>query len=133
MLLASRAWVTFLGLLSILSVIPHWLGLEALAAERGVEASGIIGRANVRADMGGIFLAIGILALIASYTRSTIWLLATILVPACALLGRFASLLLDGYEPAVLPPIVIEVVVIASLAFAYRLWTRAAAGDRSKD
>ncbi len=125
MLLASRIWVTFIGLLSVASVIPHWFRLDALATERGVQAIGLIGAANVRADMGGIFLAIGILALIASYKRSTSWLAATIIVPACALLGRFVSIALDGWGPRILEPMVVELVVLLLLGLAYRIWSKA--------
>jgi hypothetical protein len=124
MLLASRIWVSIIGLLSILTVLPHWFRVEGLVDERGVQALGLIGRANVRADMGGMFLAIGILALIASYKRSTSWLLATIIVVASALLGRFVSIGLDGYEQRVLEPIVVEVIVLTLLAVAYRLWKK---------
>jgi hypothetical protein len=128
MLLASRIWVSLIGLLSILSALPHWFRVEGLAAERGVQALGLIGRANVRADMGGIFLAIGVFALIASYKRSRTWLMATILLPSFALLGRFVSIALDGYEPRVLQPIIVELAVVALLAFAYRIWKKVPEG-----
>lgn len=128
MLLASRIWVSVIGLLSILTVFPHWFRVEGLVAERGVRALGLIGRANVRADMGGIFLAIGILALIASYKRSTAWLLATIIMPASALFGRFVSIGLDGYEPRVLEPIIVETVVIGLFGLAYAIWKKAPEG-----
>jgi hypothetical protein len=128
MLLASRIWVSIIGLLSILTVLPHWFRVEGLVDERGVQALGAIGRANVRADMGGMFLAIGILALIASYKRSTSWLLATIVVPASALVGRFVSIGLDGYVQRVLEPIIVEVAVLALLATAYRVWKKVPEG-----
>jgi hypothetical protein len=128
MLLASRIWVSIIGLLSILTVLPHWFRVDGLVDERGVQAVGLIGRANVRADIGGIFLAIGILALIASYRRSTSWLLATIIVPASALLGRFISLGLDGYEQRVLQPIIVELIVLSLLALAYRIWKKVPEG-----
>jgi hypothetical protein len=128
MLLASRIWVSLIGILSIISVIPHWFRLEALVAERGVQAIDLIGRANVRADMGGIFLAIGMLALIASYKRSTSWLAATIIVPACALLGRFVSITVDGWGTRMMEPIMIELVVLLLLGLAYRIWKKAPEG-----
>jgi hypothetical protein len=128
MLLASRIWVSLIGILSILSVFPHWFRLDGLVAERGVQAIGLIGRANVRADMGGIFLAIGLLALMASYKRNTSLLAATILVPACALVGRCVSIAIDGYESRVLEPIIVEIVVLMLLGFAYRIWKKAPEG-----
>lgn len=128
MLLASRIWVSLIGLLSLLSVIPHWFRVENLVAERGVQAIGLIGRANVRTDMGGIFLAIGLLALFASYRRNPKWLAATLLVPACALVGRFASIALDGFDSHVLAPIIVEIVVLTLTGFAYCIWKKSPEG-----
>jgi hypothetical protein len=128
MLLASRIWVSLIGLLSIISAMPHWFRVEGLAAQRGVHALGLIGRANVRADMRGMFLAIGMFALIASYRKSKTWLLATILLPAFAILGRFVSIGIDGYEPRVLQPILIELAVIALLSLAYQVWKKVPEG-----
>lgn len=128
MVLISRIWVFVIGILSILAVIPHWLRLENIALERGVQAIGLVGRANVRADIGGIFLAIGILAIIAAYRRSTAWLLATMIVPASALLGRFVSIALDGQEQSIWQPIIVELVVLALFALAYRIWKKVPEG-----
>lgn len=128
MLLASRIWVGALGLLTLLPVLSHWLNVTGLAEERGVQAIGLIGRANVRADMGGIFLAIGILAVIAAWKRGTIWLLAAIIVPSSALLGRFVSIALDGYEARVLQPILVELVVIGLFTAALVIWRKAPEG-----
>lgn len=125
---ASRIWVALIGFLSILSVFPHWFAIDKLADERGVQAVSLVGMANIRADIGGIFLAIGLLALIAAYRKNTTWLLATILVPASALLGRFVSLGIDGYDPGAMPPIIIEIVVLAMLGLAYRLWKKVPEG-----
>jgi hypothetical protein len=128
MLLASRIWVSIIGVLSILTVFSHWFRVEGLVGERGVQALGLIGRANVRADMGGMFLAIGILGLIASYKRSTSWLLATIIVVASALLGRFVSIGLDGYEQRVAQPIIVEVLVLSLLILAHQIWKKVPEG-----
>jgi hypothetical protein len=123
MVLASRIWVSIIGVLSILTVFPHWFRVEGLVAERGVQAMGHIGRANIRADMGGMFLAIGVLALIAACKRSTTWLLATMIVPGSAIVGRFVSLATDGYEPRVLQPIIVEAVVLIAFLAARKVWT----------
>jgi hypothetical protein len=128
MLTASRIWVGLLGILSIWSALPHWFQVEGLAAERGVQAIGLIGRANVRADMGGIFIAIGVLALIASCRRSTVWLLAAIIVPASAFAGRLASLMIDGYSPRIVEPIIVEITVLALFGAALWIWRKAPEG-----
>jgi hypothetical protein len=120
--LISRILVGLIGFLSLLSVAQHWFRLETLAAERGLQAIGGIGRANMRADVGGIFLGIGLFSMIAAWQQSRTWLTATILLVSGALLGRFVSVAIDGYSPRVGAPMLAEGIVVAILVFAYRAW-----------
>lgn len=122
MALISRILVGLIGLLSLLSVVQHWFRLETLVAERGLQVIGDIGRANMRADVGGIFLGIGLFALIAAWQQCRIWLSATILLVGGALLGRFVSIAIDGYSPRVGSPMIVEAVVIGILLFAFWTW-----------
>jgi hypothetical protein len=101
---------------------PHWFRLDSIAAERGLQAVGLVGRANLRADVGGIFIAIGVLALIAAWSRNRMWLAATLAVVCSALIGRFASLALDGAGSGIVEPIAIEAVVVAILVGAWKSW-----------
>lgn len=128
MLRISRGLVALIGLLSLLSVYQHWFALESLSQARGINTIAEVGAANIRADIGGLFLAIGIFALIAAWKRDTVWLLATWLLPALALIGRFVSLAIDGFSPAVLEPMVIETVVLMILGTVYLYWKRAPEG-----
>jgi hypothetical protein len=93
-----------------------------LVTERGLQAIGDIGRANIRADIGGIFLGIGLFAIIAAWQQSRIWLTATMLLVGGALLGRFVSVAIDGYSPRVGSPMAVEAAVIAMLFFAHWVW-----------
>ena len=61
-----RIAVGLIGIMALLGVNSHWFKLDDLASDRGIEAIGAIGRANVRADVGGLFLAIAIFALLAA-------------------------------------------------------------------
>jgi hypothetical protein len=128
MTMLFRILVAVLGLLSILTALPHWFRVEGLAAARGIQALEAIGRANVRADIGGIFLAIGILALLAAWKQNETWLAATIIVVASALFGRFISFGLDGIGAHVMEPVVVEAVVLAILAGAWFSWKNAPEG-----
>jgi hypothetical protein len=76
----------------------------------------------VRADVGGLFLAIALLALIAAAKQSRTWLLAAMLVVGSALLGRFVSVAIDGYVARVGPPMLTEAAVIGIFAMAYWAW-----------
>jgi hypothetical protein len=117
-----RVLVGLMGSLSVLTALPHWFRVDGLAIERGIHAIDAIGRANVRADVGGIFLGIGLLALLAAWTQSRTWTLATIILVASALLGRMISLALDGIGPRIAEPIIVEVAVLLILAGAWRAW-----------
>ncbi len=117
-----RIIVGLIGIMALLGVNPHWFKLEDLASERGIEAIGAIGRANVRADVGGLFLAIALFALLAAAKQSRTWLLAAILVVGSALLGRFVSVAIDGYAARVGPPMAIEAAIIAIFALAFWSW-----------
>ena len=122
MALISRILVGLVGLLALLPVGQHWFNVDALVAERGLQAVGDIGRANIRADVGGIFLGIGLFALIAAVRQSRTWLLAAMLLTASALLGRFVSVAIDGYSSRVGSPMLVEAVVIAVYLIAYWAW-----------
>lgn len=124
MTLISRILVGLLGLLTLLPVMQHWFNVDALVAERGLQAVGDIGRANIRADVGGIFLGIGLFAMIAAAKQSRTWLLAAMLLTASALLGRFVSVAIDGYSARVGSPMLVEAVVIAIYLFAYWTWDK---------
>jgi Sec-independent protein secretion pathway component TatC len=124
MILFSRALVALIGTLSLLSVFQHWFAVETLVDARGIQTIGAIGAANIRADIGGLFLAIGVFAFIAAWQRSTTWLLATWLLPALALLGRFISLGIDGISARVIEPMVIEAVVLTILGAVYVYWKK---------
>jgi hypothetical protein len=117
-----RIIVGLIGIMALLGVNPHWFKLDDLASERGIEAIGAIGRANIRADVGGLFLAIAIFALLAAAKQSRTWLLAVILLVSSALLGRIVSVAIDGYVAPVGPPMAIETAIIAIFILAYWAW-----------
>lgn len=119
-----RILIGVMGLLSLQGAWHHWFNVAGLANERGMKALGDIGQANIRADVGGIFLAIGLLSLIAAWRQSRLWALATIIVVGSALFGRFVSIALDGYSERVMQPITIEAVVLAILLGGYFVWKK---------
>lgn len=119
-----RILVGLTGLLSCLAGAQHWLMLDAIGAQRGIIAASIAGAANLRADVGGIFLAIGLFALVAARTADRRWLAVTGTIVGCALAGRVASLALDGAAPDVWPPLLIETTVLALLGGAAWAWRR---------
>lgn len=128
MMIVSRIFVAIIGLLSIIALGQHWFDIASLESARGIKTLGAIGAANIRADIGGLFLAIGVFAMIAAWKRSLTWLLATWLLPALALLGRFVSLAIDGAGPRVIEPMVVEAIILTILGSIYFYWRKAPEG-----
>lgn len=124
MILISRVIVAFIGLFALLGVGQHWFSLDVVAAERGMQAVGDTGRANLRADVGGLFLGVSCLTLFAAVRKNQSALLAAALLLMATLLGRFVSIAIDGYSAPVAPPIIIEAIVITILLLAYRAWDK---------
>jgi len=122
MVILSRVLVAIIGLVSLLGVGQHWFDLDAVAVERGMQAVGDIGRANLRADVGGLFLAISGLTLFAAVRQHQGAILAAVVLLGATLFGRFLSIAIDGFSAAVAPPMVVEAILIAILLFAYRAW-----------
>ena len=124
MIPVSRILVAAIGILALLGVGQHWFDLDGVFAERGMQAVGDIGRANLRADVGGLFLAIACFTLFAAARQNRHALLAAALMLFATLLGRFVSVALDGYSVRVGPPIFIELALIVILFSIYRVWRK---------
>jgi hypothetical protein len=122
MILVSRLLVGLIGLASLLAVWSHWFDIAMLAPERGIHAIDDIGRANIRADVGGLFLCIALFALIAAWQCSRTWLIVVFALVGSALLGRFVSVAIDGFSARVGTPMLVEAIVIAVLGVAYWSW-----------
>jgi hypothetical protein len=122
MVIVSRILIAIIGVLALLGVGQHWFELDAVAAERGMQAVGDIGRANLRADVGGLFLGISCLTLFAAARQNRGALLVAASLLAATLLGRFVSVAIDGFSAPVALPMVVEAILITILLFAYRAW-----------
>ena len=122
MVIVSRILVAIIGVIALLGVGQHWFDLDAVAIERGMQAVGDIGRANLRADVGGLFLGISGLTLFAAVRQHQGAILAAIVLLGATLIGRFVSIAIDGYSAPVAPPMIVEAVLIAILLFVYRAW-----------
>lgn len=119
-----RILVGLIGLLATFTAAQHWFALKTVAAERGIVALEASGRANVRADVGGLFLAIGIFSILAAWKQSRTWAVAALVATGAAFLGRLISFVMDGNAPGVVAPLVIELIFIALFAWAAWSWTK---------
>lgn len=124
MTMVLRALVSVAGLLGVLIASLMWMAPEEAAAQLGVAATGPLGLASIRADMGGFFGAGGAFALAASFKGSGSLLLAPVVLVGLALAGRLVAVAVNGFVSEMGPPMVIEVVLCLVFAAGWRLLPR---------
>lgn len=84
-----------------------------------IEPGGAQGLNTVRGALGGLFLACVSLIVLGLATGETTWLLAVAVVMGAIIVGRVVGVVLDGFDKAVVPPLVIELVVGGALVAAH--------------
>lgn len=117
---------TTLNVLVILStVMLTGLGGMSMFAPRrmvanfAIEPVGTVGLSTIRSVIGGLFLASVALLVIGLTTGQTQSYVAVSILMAVVAIGRIVGLLADGFDKAVLPPLVVELVIIAVLISAH--------------
>jgi hypothetical protein len=117
---ALRLVVGVIGVLALLVAARLWIGPEAPAAALGLKAEGLLGLATLRADVGGFFAAGGLFALAGAIRGEGRLLTPPAVLLGLALAGRLLTVVIDGYTAAMLPPMVVEAVLVAILLLARR-------------
>ena len=115
-----RALVGVIGRLALLVAARLWIGPEAPAAALGLKADGLLGLATLRADVGGFFAAGGLFALAGAIRGEGRLLTPPAVLLGLALTGRILTVAVDGYAAPMLPPMIIEFVLVAILLIARR-------------
>ncbi|MBO9449850.1 DUF4345 family protein [Tropicibacter sp. R16_0] len=117
---------TTLNVLVILATLMlSGLGIMSMFAPRrmvanfAIEPVGTAGLSTIRSVIGGLFLASVALLVIGLTTGQTLGYVAVAILMGVVAIGRIVGLLADGFDKAVLPPLVAELVIIAVLTTAY--------------
>ncbi|MEM6988087.1 MAG: DUF4345 family protein [Pseudomonadota bacterium] len=84
-----------------------------------IDPIGKAGLNTIRSLAGGLFLACVAMLIIATTTDQKLGYVAVALVMGAVAVGRIVGLITDGFEKAVVPPLVVELVIIAILLSAY--------------
>ena len=92
-----------------------------MLGELGVEAPGPVGLNTVRGVVGGFLVACAVMIALGLALHETVWLLAVAVVMAVAVLGRIAGVAVDGFDKAVVRPILIEIVIAVVMVAAHVL------------
>ncbi|MCA6332386.1 MAG: hypothetical protein IM641_10310 [Phenylobacterium sp.] len=116
-----RVLVGVLGLLSVAMASRIWADPGAAAAQMGLLVNGPLGQATLRADVAGLFAAIGGLSIFGAVKGDGRWLLAPLCLVVAALAGRLLTLVLAGFTPEQAPPILIEVLIALILGAGLRI------------
>lgn len=111
----SRWIVTLFGLFFMALGLGFWIRPELAAGRLHLAAVGLEGLATLRADLGGLFVGLGLLSLAAVWTRRRDLALAGALVLAAIALGRLIGVAASGWSSAVLLPLAIELAALAAL------------------
>lgn len=84
-----------------------------------IEPIGAAGLNTVRSVIGGLFLACVILLAIGLFTGQTLTFVAVAIFMGVIAFGRIVGLATDGFDKAVVPPLFVEIVIIAVLLGAH--------------
>lgn len=122
MKLLIRLLTAVLGIVALLLVALLWMNPDGNAQTLGLTPNGPVGRAALRADLAGLFLALGIFSLTAAAYQQAAAAKTALILTATVLVGRVINLAASGMAPALLPPVALEVVMIAVYYAGARVW-----------
>lgn len=77
----------------------------------GLTPVGIPGLNEIRSVLGGFFFACVTMLVFGLAADDTTWFLAVATLMAAAAVGRIVGIATDGFDKAVVPPLVIEIVI----------------------
>ncbi|WP_299667812.1 DUF4345 family protein [uncultured Ruegeria sp.] len=116
---------TLIILVILATLMLSGLGIMSMFAPRrmvanfAIEPVGTAGLNTIRSVIGGLFLASVALLVIGLTTGQTLGFVAVAILMAVVAVGRIVGILADGFDKAVLPPLAVELVIIAVLITAY--------------
>ena len=84
-----------------------------------IEPIGPAGLSTIRSVIGGFFLACVTMLVIGLTTGQTLGFIAVAILLSVVAFGRIVGIVSDGFDKAVVPPLVVELVIIAVLVAAH--------------
>lgn len=117
--------LTFQMLVGLATVMLLGLGTMSMFAPRrmvknfAIEPIGTAGLSTIRSVIGGLFIASVAMLTLGLATGQTLGFVAVALLLGVVALGRIVGIVSDGFDKAVVPPLVVELVIIAVLLAAY--------------
>jgi hypothetical protein len=112
-------------LVALAALMLSGLGVMSMFAPRrmvknfAIEPIGTAGLSTIRSVIGGLFLASVVMLAFGLTSGQTLGFVAVALLLAVVAFGRIVGLVADGFDKAVVPPLVVELVIITVLLAAY--------------
>ena len=122
MVLTLKILVGIIGLYLIVIVSMWMLVPDTIAAQFAITLNGIQGLNTGRGDIGGMFLAAGILCLLGlrNHDSAAVFLYAGSILMAAIALGRLIGFVADGMVVLTVVPFLVELgIVVAMCGLAY--------------
>ncbi|MEM9105771.1 MAG: DUF4345 family protein [Pseudomonadota bacterium] len=113
-ILVGLATLMLLGLGTMSMFAPR-----RMISNFAIEPMGTAGLSTIRSVIGGLFLASVALLVTGLITGQALAFLAVAVVMGVVAFGRLVGIVTDGFDKAVVPPLLIELVFIAVLVVAY--------------
>lgn len=119
----TRILVALIALMFLTVGVAFWVVPEEAAQQFGIEVVRGVGLINVRADLGGLFIGMGLLCGAGAITRRRGGVIATAVILAAVVVGRTAGWFLDGHSEIGVTELTVELIALAlvsALAMALR-------------
>ncbi len=113
-ILVGLAALLLLGLGGMSMFVP-----QRMASNFSIEPAGSPGLNTIRGVIGGTFLASVAMLVVGLTTGEALWLLPVAMIFGAAIIGRVVGIVADGFDGKIIPPLVVEVVMVAVLVWAY--------------
>lgn len=84
-----------------------------------IEPVGIVGLSTIRSVIGGFFLANVMMLGFGLFTGQTIGFVAVAVLLGSVAFGRVIGIIADGFDKAVMPPLIVELVIVMTLISAH--------------
>lgn len=116
--------LTFQVLVGLATLMLLGLGTVSMFAPKrmvqnfAIEPIGAAGLSTIRSVIGGLFLASVALLIVGLTTGQTQAFIAVAVLMAVVAFGRIVGIVADGFDKAVVPPLIAELVIIAILVTA---------------
>jgi len=84
----------------------------------GVMPQGINGLNTIRGIIGGLLVGSALMMIMGLWRRNTTWFLATAALMGAVIFGRLVGIVLDGFDPVLVGPLVVEFVILGACILA---------------